>query len=55
MAGTGHKLVRYAGPVVVLYFYQSRWDNLSLAVVAGSLWYLVLAMATFQSGEEEQF
>ncbi|MFH0759166.1 MAG: efflux RND transporter permease subunit [Bacteroidota bacterium] len=43
--GLALAVVRYASPLVVLFFYQRRWDNLSLALVAGSLWYIVLAAA----------
>ena len=39
----------YAGPVGVLVIYQLRWDNLSATIVAGSLWYLVLAISMVSS------
>jgi len=36
--------IRFAVPVAVLVPWQMRWDNLSLTLVAGGVWYLALAM-----------
>ncbi len=37
-------LFRYGAPIGALGIFQHRWDNLSLTLVAGMLWYLVIAM-----------
>ena len=36
--------VRYGAPVAVLVIFQLRWNNAALSIVAGFLWYLVIAM-----------
>jgi multidrug efflux pump subunit AcrB/ABC-type multidrug transport system ATPase subunit len=37
-------LFRYAAPLAVLIIFQSRWDHLSLTLIAGVAWYLVVSM-----------
>ncbi len=39
-----HKILRYGLPLLVLAIFQSRWDNLTLTLLAGALWYLAIAM-----------
>ncbi len=38
------EILRFGGPLMVLSFYHSRWNNLAMTLLAGALWYLVLAM-----------
>ena len=38
------ELIRYGAPLGVLVLFQLRWDNLPMSLVAGVLWYLVIAM-----------
>jgi len=38
------ELVRYGAPLGVLVIFQLRWDNLPMSLVAGILWYLVIAI-----------
>jgi multidrug efflux pump subunit AcrB/ABC-type multidrug transport system ATPase subunit len=38
------KLIRYAGPLVILGSYWKAWDNPSLSIITGLAWYLVLAV-----------
>jgi ABC-type multidrug transport system ATPase subunit len=35
-------LFRYAAPLAVLVIFQSRWDHLSLTIIAGVAWYLAV-------------
>lgn len=37
-------ILTYGSPVAVLAIFQIRWDNLALTLLAGALWYLVLAI-----------
>ena len=37
-------LFRFAAPMAVLVIFQSRWDHLSLTVMAGMAWYLAVVM-----------
>ncbi len=37
-------VIRFGAPAAVLFLYLQRWDNLSLALVAGVIWYLLLAI-----------
>ena len=37
-------ILRYAGPGLVLFFYQTRWENLAMTLLTGGLWYLVIAI-----------
>ncbi|TFH28351.1 MAG: ATP-binding cassette domain-containing protein, partial [Bacteroidia bacterium] len=38
------QLFRYAAPLAVLVIFQSRWDHLSLTLIAGIAWYLAVIM-----------
>ncbi len=38
-------MVRYAGPLLVLFLYQERWDHLALTLLTGGLWYLAVAIS----------
>jgi multidrug efflux pump subunit AcrB/ABC-type multidrug transport system ATPase subunit len=38
------ELFRYAAPLTVLMIFQSRWDHLSLTLMAGVAWYLAVVM-----------
>ncbi len=35
---------RYVAPLAVLLIFQSRWDHLSLTLIAGAAWYLVILL-----------
>ena len=37
-------MIRFAGPVIVMVFYHRKWENLALTLLAGVLWYLVIAI-----------
>ena len=37
-------LFRFAAPLAVLVIFQSRWDHLSLTIIAGVAWYLAVIM-----------
>jgi len=37
-------VIRFAAPVLVLAIFQLRWDNLTLTIFAGFLWYLLIAL-----------
>jgi multidrug efflux pump subunit AcrB/ABC-type multidrug transport system ATPase subunit len=37
-------LFRYSAPLAVLVIFQSRWDHLSLTLIAGVAWYLAVLM-----------
>ncbi len=37
-------VVMYGAPLAVLVIFQLRWDNVASSIVAGLLWYLVIAM-----------
>jgi len=39
-----NKVVRFGAPVAVLVIFQLRWNNAALSIVAGFLWYLIIAM-----------
>ncbi len=38
------EVLRYAGPLLVMFLYQIRWNNLALMLLSGSLWYLTVAI-----------
>jgi ABC-type multidrug transport system ATPase subunit len=38
------EVIRYAGPVIVMVFYHWKWENLAVTLLAGVLWYLVIAI-----------
>jgi len=46
---------RYAAPLVVLVIFQSRWDHLSLTIIAGVAWYLAvfIGRVSFQVKQTE--
>jgi ABC-type multidrug transport system ATPase subunit len=49
-------LFRYGAPIGALGIFQHRWDNLSLTLVAGIFWYLVIAMGyVSRSVKKEDF
>ena len=35
---------RYAAPIIVLFLLEKRWDNITLTLLAGWFWYLVVAI-----------
>ena len=39
-----HRVFRYGIPLLVLAVFQSRWDNLTLTLLTGALWYLAIAI-----------
>ncbi len=38
------EFLRYSGPLLVLFFYQARWANLAITLLAGGLWFLIIAI-----------
>ena len=38
------EIFRYAAPAAALMIFHMRWENISLTIVAGALWYLVIAL-----------
>ncbi|MEN8226855.1 MAG: efflux RND transporter permease subunit [Bacteroidota bacterium] len=38
------EIFRYAAPLLVLFFYQTRWTNLAITLLAGGLWLLIIAI-----------
>ncbi len=38
------EILRYSGPLLVLFFFQSRWENLAMTLLAGGMWFLVIAI-----------
>ena len=38
------EIFRFAAPLAALLIFQFRWENISLTVVAGALWYLAIAL-----------
>ena len=38
------EFLRYSGPLLVLFFFQARWANLAMTLLAGGLWFLIIAI-----------
>ena len=36
--------LRYTGPLLILFFYQIKWDNMAMTLLTGGIWYLVIAI-----------